>query len=223
MESAGKLGRYRVGAVLGRGSHAVVRRAEVAGEAGFRRAVAIKQLRPELLGDPARVEALLREAEVARRLSHGNLVQLIDVGRSAGAEGAEAAEGAEGAVSAVGAPFLVFELVDGAALATVLAWLERRGRRLALGQALAAAERVLDALDYVHRVCDERGRPIGAVHRDVKPANLLVSRDGVVKLADFGLARAFDSAGTDRAGDHQGHAGLHGARAGGRAAARWPG
>lgn len=187
MESPGKLGRYRVGAVLGRGSHAVVHRAEVTGEAGFRRAVAIKQLRPELLGDPARVEALLREAEVARRLSHGNLVQLVDVGRAGG--------GGVGVAAAAGAPYLVFELVDGVALAEVLAWLERRGQRLAPGQALAVAERVLDALDYVHRVCDETGRPIGAVHRDVKPANVLVSRDGVVKLADFGLARAFDRPG----------------------------
>lgn len=124
------------------------------------RTVAVKLLHDHLAADDDFRERFRREAISAAKLSHPAIVGLYDTGSD------------EGQV------FLVMEFVDGATLRDVIA----RSDGLPPGHAAAIAERVARALDYAH----ERG----LVHRDVKPANILIGHDGAVKVADFGIAKA---------------------------------
>ena len=167
MDPPFRLGRYRVGERIGEGGLGEVYRAEIEGAAEFRKTVAIKRIRAEIAADPAIREALLREADIARRLEHGTIVQILDVGIEEGD---------------AGAPYLVLEYVDGISLAALLEHERRHGRRLEACDAAGIVEDVAAALDYAHRLG-------GIIHRDVNPNNILVSRHGVVKLADFGIAR----------------------------------
>lgn len=165
MTATERLGRYRVGQRIGEGGTSEVFLGHVDGAEGFSKTVAIKRLRGALAADAAMREALVAEAAVARRLEHGNIVQVLDVGT----------DGEQ--------PYLVVEYVEGVTLAEVMADSRRIGRPVALADALYVIEELLAALEYAHGL----GDPV--VHRDVKPGNLLLSRDGVVKLGDFGLAR----------------------------------
>jgi eukaryotic-like serine/threonine-protein kinase len=167
MEAPFRLGRYRVGERIGEGGLGQVYRAEIEGAAAFRKPVAIKRIRAEIAADPAIREALLREADIARRLEHGSIVQILDVGVEDGD---------------AGAPYLVLEFVDGISLAALVEHERRGGRLLEAPDAAGILEDVAAALDYAHRLG-------GIIHRDVNPNNILVSRHGVVKLADFGIAR----------------------------------
>ena len=133
------------------------------------RTVAVKVMSPSLAGNPAFVDRFSREARAAARLSHINVVAVFDQGTSNGHA------------------FLVMELVRGHTLRDLLA---ERGR-LTPAEAVAVLEPVLAGLTAAHRT--------GLVHRDIKPENVLISDDGVVKVADFGLARAVSAA--TRSGD----------------------
>jgi eukaryotic-like serine/threonine-protein kinase len=127
------------------------------------RRVAVKRARLDA-ADPAAAERLTREARAAARVVHPNVVRVYDAG-----------------TDAIGRPFVVVELVEGPSLAAVLA---DRGP-LALDEALRIVDEVLAGLGAVHAE--------GIVHRDVKPANVLLTAGGVAKLADFGIARALGS------------------------------
>ncbi len=167
MSAPERLGRYRIGERIGEGGMGVVYRAESDGAAGFAKTVAIKCIRPALARDERVRAALIDEARLAQRLEHGNIVQVLDLG-------------ADGDI-----PFVVVEYVDGVPLKELL-----DGPRLDIADALYIVEQVAAALDYAHGLTDQSGRPAGVVHRDVNPRNILVSREGVVKLADFGIAKA---------------------------------
>jgi serine/threonine-protein kinase len=166
-----RLGRYRIGQKLGEGGMAEVFCAEVDGAEGFSKTVAIKRVRPALGRDPAIREAFLAEADVARRLQHGNIVQIHDLG-------------VEDEL-----PYLVVEHIDGVSLAELAGSDRYAAGRLSVGDSLYVIEHVAAALDYAHRLTDAGGRSSGVIHRDVNPRNILLSRDGVVKLADFGIAK----------------------------------
>ena len=170
------LGRYRIGERIGSGGTAEVFRAEVEGAEGFAKTLVVKCLRPALADEPELVEGLAREAKLAQRLHHGNIVQVLDFGVQDGR------------------PYVVMEHVDGCSLHELCADLRRRGERMELPEALFVVEEVAAALRYAHGLTDDQGVPLRLVHRDVKPRNVLVSREGVVKLADFGIAKL--------AGDH---------------------
>ncbi len=154
-------GRYRIDRLLAVGGMSTV---WTATDLRLDREVAVKIMAPEFARDPAFVERFVREARSAARLSHVNVVAVLDQG----SDGAHA--------------FLVMELVRGRTLRDLL--LERG--RLTPEEAVAVAEPVLAGLSAAHRS--------GLVHRDVKPENVLLGDDGVVKVADFGLARAVASA-----------------------------
>ena len=131
------------------------------------RLVAVKVMSSALSADPAFSDRFAREARAAARLTHLNVVSVYDQGSEQAADGHHV--------------FLVMELVEGRTLRELL----RERGRLAPAEAISIMEPVLSALAAAHRA--------GLVHRDVKPENILLSDDGVVKVADFGLARAVEA------------------------------
>lgn len=161
------VGPYRIVRRIGQGGMAEVLLAVRYGASGFEKQVALKLLRPEHRGRGEIERLLIAEAKIGARFSHPGLVHVHDLGLHEGAY------------------FVVMDHVDGADLAALLA-----RRRLPLALALWLAEQVAHALAHVHALTDELGRPLGLVHRDVSPGNILVSRTGDIKLADFGIAKA---------------------------------
>jgi len=127
------------------------------------RLVALKVLPPRLAKNEAFVQRFVREAHSAARLNHPNIVQGIDVGEAEGCH------------------YFAMELVDGP---TVKDLLKREGR-LDEKKALSIVGAVARALEHAHRQ--------GIIHRDIKPDNIMINRDGVVKLADLGLARSTET------------------------------
>jgi serine/threonine protein kinase len=170
---APRLGRYQLGERIGSGGVAEVVRATLVGAGEFRRAVVVKQIRPELREHAEVRAAFVREAELAQHLHHPDVVAVLDLGTDDG-----------------GAPYLVLELVDGCTLQRVLDDAADHGRALPIAAVLHVVGRIAAALAYVHGARDASGAPLGLVHRDVTPANVLLGRDGAVKLTDFGIARA---------------------------------
>ena len=164
-----EFGRYRLTGLLGSGGMAKVYRAETQPVAGVTREVAIKRLLYGLQTDPALAEMLVDEARIWVRLQHPNIVNMIEFGEHEGDF------------------FLALELVEGVTAAELL---QEEGP-LPVREALAITERVARALGHAHALADH-GKPLGIVHRDVKPGNVLVSTRGEVKLTDFGIARATD-------------------------------
>jgi len=162
-----QLGPYQLLKRLGQGGMAEVYQGMVYGASGFEKLVALKLLLPELRGRGEFERLLIEEAKLGARLSHRNLVQVHDLGLDSGTY------------------YVRMDYVDGADLGSLL-----RRERPSTELALLIVEEVALALDYVHRFADDSGRPIGLVHRDISPSNILLSRAGEVKLADFGIAKA---------------------------------
>lgn len=166
------LGQYEVGDLIATGGMAAVYRARVAGPMGFEKPVAIKVLLDEAAQDEDTVRMFIDEARLGARLSHPNIASVLDFGE------------------ADGRFYLAMEYVDGVSLSALLKHLQRgRNPRPLDGRAaLFIAQGVLRALSYAHDLKDANGRPLGVVHRDVSPQNILLDRSGAVKLCDFGIA-----------------------------------
>jgi serine/threonine-protein kinase len=175
------IGPYAIVRRLGRGGMAEVHLAVAHGASGFARHVAIKTLAPELAGDDELERALIREATLAGGLYHRNLVAVLGLGVHDGGY------------------YVVLEYVDGGDLASRL-----RARRLDEALALHVVHELALGLAYLHAARDAHGLPLGLVHRDVGPANVLVSSTGDVKLADFGIAKATALADRTAAGTRKG-------------------
>src|SRR5690606_33614324 len=89
--------------------------------------------------------------------------------------------------------YLVMELVDGVTLALLLSTLVEKGQRLEIAAACFIGAEAAAGIDHAHRKRDEQGNPLGIVHRDVSPQNILLSNEGAVKVSDFGLVKAADN------------------------------
>jgi hypothetical protein len=171
------VGRYLVGKRLGGGGMADVYEARAAGEEELlqvERRVALKRMRPELSGNPEFVQMFLDEARITSRLSHPHIVAVHDIGQ------------------AKGELYIAMELVEGASLARVLGRLRALGEVVDPDVAIALGAELADALAYAHGLADEDGRALEIIHRDVSPQNILLTRSGHLKLADFGIARSAD-------------------------------
>ncbi len=177
--------RYELLERIGFGGMAEVFRGVALAAEGFEKPVAIKRILPHLSEDARFVELLIAEAKFLSQLRHRNIVQIYDVG-----------------LGDDGQYFLVMEYVDGLNLGKLFDTLERRGKRLPADIALHIGAEVCDALDHAHRARGPDGEPLGLVHRDVSPSNVLLSRSGEVKLTDFGIAKRME--------DHTGHGGVRG-------------
>ena len=174
---AGRVGPYEIVGAIGRGGMAEVLLARVAGADGFSRDVVIKRVLPELAHEREFIDMFRDEARITARLRHGNIAQVLDFRHDDGQY------------------YLLLEYVDGPSLARLLDATSLEGggvQKRPLPHAVIAfiLSEVARALDYAHRKRDDAGVALGIIHRDVSPSNVLVSRDGEVKLTDFGIARA---------------------------------
>jgi len=145
------------------------------GSEGFERPVVVKRLLPHLAALPRFRQMFVDEARIMLSLQHGNIVQILDMGRLDGV------------------PFLALEYVDGRDLRTVLERVRQHGMALPRELMAFVAAEVCRGLDYAHRKRDDQGRPLHIVHRDINPANIFISYEGAVKVGDFGLAKARDN------------------------------
>lgn len=185
-------GRYTLFEQIGKGGMAEIFLARERTELGATRLSVVKRILPVFADDRRFSEMLIHEAKLAARLSHRCIVQVFDLGRQgAPREAGEAGEAgeAEGA-AADDRLFIAMEYVEGFDLSALLRRATERGVALPVEFALGIVADVLEGLDYAHRRTDEDGRPLGIVHRDVSPSNVLVSCEGEVKLCDFGIAHA---------------------------------
>ena len=171
-----KFGRYELLRLLARGGMGEVYLARMQGASGWQKQLVIKRMLPHLAEDPLFARRFLEEARISTGLSHGNLVPVFDVGEH------------EGAL------FLAMDHVDGWDLRAIHRAERSRGALLPDPYALFIVAEICRGLAYVHHRRDEQGRPLGLVHRDVSPSNILISRDGEAKLVDFGIAVAPDQA-----------------------------
>jgi eukaryotic-like serine/threonine-protein kinase len=168
-------GRYVLFDLIGRGGMAEIYLARQKIELGGGRLCVVKQILPTLAGDPRFSEMLVHEAKLAARLNQANVVQVLDLGRE------------EDRL------FIAMEYVEGFDMSGLLSRCSRAGVPLPFDLAFHVIREALRGLDYAHRRTDDEGVPLGIVHRDVSPSNLLLSFDGEVKLCDFGIAHANDT------------------------------
>jgi serine/threonine protein kinase len=166
------VGPYRLIRAIGAGGSARIDLARIERAYNFQRHVVIKRPLEHLRGDRNVAASLRREARIGGRLRHPNLVAVLDAGEHDGYD------------------YLVLEYVHGASLRTLMQT-EQGGvvRAVPLPVALGIANDVARGLHDAHELADETGSPLGLVHRDVSPGNVLLDLDGSVKLADFGIAK----------------------------------
>jgi serine/threonine-protein kinase len=163
---------YRFVREIARGGIGTVYEAVQSGVHGFEKRVAIKLLREDHSHDREFNEGLAAEARLCADLVHENIVQIYQLGLHDGRY------------------FVAMELVDGVTLRAFNERHQKLGRNVPPEIAAFIASRVCRALEYAHKKCDRFGRPLGIVHRDVCPSNIMITYGGVVKLGDFGIAKA---------------------------------
>lgn len=164
--------KYQIIQKLDAGGMAEVWQGKASSMRGFEKLVAIKRVLPSLAKNKKFISMFLDEARLSLYLNHANIVQTFDIGMSANAY------------------FIVMEWVDGANLKAILETCQGLGFRMPVEQAVYISAEVCKGLSHAHNRKDPKGRPLNIVHRDVSPPNVLLSRDGEVKLVDFGLAKA---------------------------------
>lgn len=167
--------RFRILRTLGDGGMGSVYLAELLGEGGFEKKVALKRLKPELSQDPESVGLFMREAKLAAQLNHPNIVQVFDGGLE------------EGNL------YLVLEYVDGGDLEDVIRTCRSQGRVLSPASIALIGAQVCEALCCLFELKDDHGAAQVQAHRDISPSNVLLTRNGVVKLSDFGVVRLRES------------------------------
>lgn len=170
-----KIGRYALFEQFASGGMATVHFGRLDGAGGFSRVVAIKRLLPHLVLDREFTEMLLKEARLAARVRHPNVVQTLDV------------------VASKGDVLLVLEYVHGESLST-LCRIQAKERKAFIPIPIVAAimHGVLQGLHAVHEAVDEKGRALGLIHRDISPPNVIVGVDGIARVLDFGIAKALE-------------------------------
>jgi eukaryotic-like serine/threonine-protein kinase len=176
------LGRYHLLAKLATGGMAEIHLARQTGIQGFERLVVLKQILPNLASEPHFLEMFLDEARITVQLNHPNIIQTYDLGEEGGVY------------------YMALEYLEGESLAYLTREASRQHHRLAPHLAAAIVAAVADGLAYAHAFATPDGKPLGIVHRDVSPQNIIVLFNGGVKLVDFGVAKAASRMSQTRAG-----------------------
>jgi serine/threonine protein kinase len=164
--------RYVILEYLAEGGMGAIYLGKKLGVDGFEKEVVLKQLLPELTRQQRFIDLFLREARISASLDHANIVRTVDL------------------VHTGDDYFMILEYVRGADLRTLLRRAKRRSARFSPAAGLFIAHEILEALHYAHGKTGIDGSPLGLIHRDVSPSNILISGAGEVKLSDFGIAKA---------------------------------
>lgn len=172
LDGGWQLGRYLLFDEIGAGGMATVHLGRLIGSAGFARTVAIKRLLPMFAKDPEFVSMFTDEARLASRMRHPNIAASLDV------------------VTAENELFLVMEYIHGESLSRLLRTCAREKRFVPAPIGVAIVAAALTGLHAAHEATSERGEPLGVIHRDVSPQNIMVGTDGVARVLDFGVAKA---------------------------------
>jgi serine/threonine-protein kinase len=172
-----RIDRYALFGPIAAGGMATVHYGRLLGSAGFSRLVAIKRPHASMVAEGGFAAAFVEEARLAARVRHPNVVAVLDVVQT----GREL--------------LLVMEYVHGAPLSELLVACRERGEPVSPAIAASVIEGVLLGLHAAHEAVDEGGRPLGLVHRDVSPHNVMVGVDGVARVVDFGIAKATERLG----------------------------
>jgi serine/threonine-protein kinase len=181
-----RVGRYAIHDRIAAGGMATVHLGRLVGEGGFARTVAIKRLHPHFSLDPDFVSMFLDEARLAARIRHPNVVQTVDV------------------VVANDEVFLVMDYVEGESFSFMIQSLAKVQAYMAPACASAIVSGALRGLHAAHEAKNDAGDPLGIVHRDVSPQNILVGVDGIPRVLDFGVAKALGQSHVTREGQLKG-------------------
>jgi serine/threonine protein kinase len=171
-EGAVDYGQYLLLDLIATGGMAEVFRAKRKGVEGFEKIVAVKRILSHLSRNKEFVDMFINEAKMVAGLSHPNIVQIFELGKIDDTY------------------FIAMEYVDGRDLRTILTRVREKGIVPDVDLAALITSKVGSALEYAHRQADADGRELQIVHRDVSPQNILISKEGEVKLVDFGIAKA---------------------------------
>lgn len=165
-------GKYRLLEKIGAGGMAEIYKASVAGPDGFEKILVVKKILPAYAQNQAFIRMLVAEAKVSSCLQHANIVQIFELGEIEGQY------------------YIAMEYVNGADLLHILTECTKRGVKPETKLVLYIVSEICKGLAYAHDATDTNGRPLHIIHRDVSPSNILISRQGDVKIMDFGVARA---------------------------------
>ncbi len=167
-------GKYLLVDLIAHGGMAEIFKAKSYGVSGFEKTIVIKRILPSYSDDREFIDMLIDEAKICAGLQHANIVQTYDLGRMAGRY------------------YIAMEYIRGVDLVSVLSRLRKAKRHLPLELVCFILSEALNGLDYAHRAMGPDNQPLNIIHRDFNPANILLSYQGEVKVADFGIARAAD-------------------------------
>ncbi|QSQ18189.1 serine/threonine-protein kinase [Myxococcus landrumensis] len=184
-----RIGKYEILTRLSLGGMAELFLAFTSGPGGFRKFVAVKQILPDIKKDEQFVEMFLDEARITAAFSHANIGQVFDLGEEDGEL------------------YLAMEFLPGQNLEQVIKAAARRQYGLPLGFIGRVIRDTCLGLHYAHHFMDPSGRPVAVVHRDVSPKNVMLTYDGVVKVIDFGIAKARGRLGRTQVGTVKGTSG----------------
>jgi eukaryotic-like serine/threonine-protein kinase len=165
-------GTFRLVRKIAEGGMASVYEAEQLGPAGFAKRIALKVIHPRFVGRPSFLQLFIDEAKLSANLLHGNIVQIYQLGEVAGEY------------------FIAMELIRGPSLRDLIDRHRELGRPIPATLTAYVGSRVCRALDFAHHFVGPDGVALDIVHRDVSPGNVMITWDGHIKLADFGIAKA---------------------------------
>jgi serine/threonine-protein kinase len=165
--------RYRITERVAAGGMAEVFRGVAESMQGFKKNIAIKRILPALTKNKKFVAMFLDEARLSLVLQHANIVQVFDIAHTDDTY------------------FIVMEYVDGVDLKALMEWRRKINRRIPIAHSLYMIMEICKGLSYAHELLNpDTSKPLGIVHRDISPPNVLISKQGEVKVVDFGLAKA---------------------------------
>jgi serine/threonine protein kinase len=165
-------GKFTLVKKLGSGGMAEILLAKAAGPSGFEKPLVIKRILKHLTNETAFTEMFLSEARIAARLHHPNVAQIYDLGRIGGRY------------------FIAMEYIEGPTFSQLFRQCRLTGIKMPMTQVIHIVKEVALGLNHAHAATDNNGQLLNLVHRDVSPSNIMITKDGVVKLVDFGVATA---------------------------------